>query len=258
MDRLHEHDELGRLADINLAAAWATLAGPDHSERVDTLQLCAAGIPAAFFNGAYTTAPAADPDAAIDGAIEFMAKQGVPWLLWVRAGVDDALLAAGRTAGLRDAGGPPAMGLSPIPDRPLAAHGLEIEQVCDASGLEVHRELTSRAFDMPMELVESFVGERMLSEPTMGILVGRVHGEPVSTAIVCVSGRTAGIYNVGTPPAHQRRGYGEAMTWAAIDEGIRRGADHSILQASPAGRPVYERMGYVHLGDYVQLEGPPT
>ena len=41
-------------------------------------------------------------------------------------------------------------------------------------------------------------------------------------------------------------------------EGARRGCDHAILQASPAGQPVYETMGFTHLGNYTQLEGPPT
>jgi GNAT superfamily N-acetyltransferase len=255
VDRL---DELGRLADINLAVMFATFAGPERSERVGPLQLSATGIPAAFFNGAYLTGPAPDPVPMIDRAIEFMAHHDVPWLLWVREGVDDTMLDAGRAAGLRDAGGPPAMGLAPIPARPSLPHGLDIERVTDLPGIEVHHDLTSRSFGMPLDLAQALVNERTLTQPSTVVLVGRVHGEPVSTALVGLSGTTAGIYNVGTPPEHQRRGYGEALTWAAIEAGVDLGADHAILQASPTGRPVYERMGFVHLGDYVQLEGPPT
>ena len=74
---------------------------------------------------------------------------------------------------------------------------------------------------------------------------------------VSVTGTTAGVYNVATPVEHQRRGYGRALTRAAVDEGMQRGCDHAILQSSPAGQPVYEAMGFTHLGYYVQLEGPP-
>ena len=255
MDRL---GELGHLADVNLAATWATLAGNGRTMRVGGLQLCATGIQAAFFNGAYLTAPAAEPAEAIDRAIEFMARHDVPWLLWVRTGVDDATLDAGRAAGLRDAGGPPALGLAPIPARPPVPDGLVIELVGDTAGIDVHHDLTCRAFDMPIEMVRALVSERTLAHPFTKILVGRVDGVPVATSVVCTSGTTAGIYNVGTPPEHRRRGYGEALTWAAVEAGMRLGADHSILQASPSGRPVYERMGFVHLGDYIQLEGPPA
>lgn len=254
---MYHLDELGRRADRNMAEVWAKIAGPDGTERVGMLQLCATGLPAAFFNGAYLTARESDPEAAIARTIEFMAHHDVPWLLWVRSGVDDALLEAGRTAGLRDAGGPPAFGLAPIPDRPPGPDDLEIEVVGDAAGVEAHCDLASRSFGMPIELARVLVTEDTLADPALTVLIGRVAGEPVSTAIVGVTGRTAGVYSVGTPPEHQRRGYGEALTWAAIDAGVRQGADHSILQASPSGRPVYERMGYVHLGDYIQLEGPP-
>ena len=121
-------DNFGALADANLAHTWAAIArlsgGP--VDRFGSLQLAATGIPAAFFNGAYLAAPPTDdPDGCIRHAIEFMAVAGVPWLLWIREGVDDALMAAGRRAGLRDVGGPPAMGLASIRSVPEPPAGLE-------------------------------------------------------------------------------------------------------------------------------------
>jgi N-acetylglutamate synthase len=82
---------------------------------------------------------------------------------------------------------------------------------------------------------------------------GSVDNVPVSTALVAVTGSTAGVYNVATPPEHRRLGYGEALTWAAVAEGRRLGCDHSVLQASPMGAPVYHRMGYIDLGTNIQL-----
>ena len=113
-------DELGKLADANLAGAWAKIGG--HGGEVGGSPECpfvATGLPAAFFNGVYATGPVADPDQLIADATTFMAQRGVPWLLWVREGVDDALLDAGRRAGLTDAGGPPAMALPAIPSLPF-------------------------------------------------------------------------------------------------------------------------------------------
>jgi predicted acetyltransferase len=63
---------------------------------------------------------------------------------------------------------------------------------------------------------------------------------------------------VATPPEHRRRGYGAAVTWAAIEEGRRQGCDHAALQASELGAPIYRSMGFVDVGQYVQLEGPPA
>ena len=80
-------------------------------------------------------------------------------------------------------------------------------------------------------------------------IFGSVDDVPVSTAHVGVTGRTAGIYNVATPPEHRRHGYGEALTWAAVAEGGHLGCDHSTLQASPMGAPIYRRMGYRQVCD---------
>jgi predicted acetyltransferase len=55
----------------------------------------------------------------------------------------------------------------------------------------------------------------------------------------------AGIAWVGTIPECRNRGFGEAVTWAAVREGLRRGACFANLQASPMGRPIYERMGFI-------------
>lgn len=252
-------DELGLLADVNLAGAWATIGG--HGGEVGGSPECpfvATGLPAAFFNGVYATGPVDDPDQLVADATAFMAARGVPWLLWVRQGVDDALLDAGRRAGLAEAGGPPAMALPEIPEIPPLPDDLEITVVRDIAGLEVARDLGARGFDMPRPFVDVLATESMLDDPALVMVTGSVDDVPVSTALMAVTGRTAGVYNVATPPEHRRRGYGEALTWAAVAEGRRLGCDHSVLQASPMGAPIYRRMGYVDLGSYVQLACEPA
>lgn len=250
---------LAGLADVNLALTWAAMVRHSGypSQRVGPVQMFVTGLPASFFNGAVATGPSGDPDACIATVVQFMAQHDVAWMLRVRDGVDDALLDAGRKAGLRDAPRSPAMGWTPIPPPPLPRPDLEISIVDDQAGIEAHRDLTARAFGMPLEIPTRLVTEAMIADPAFAVVVGSVDGEPVSTALVSVTGTTAGVYNVATPVEHQRRGYGRALTRAAVDEGMQRGCDHAILQSSPAGQPVYEAMGFTHLGYYVQLEGPP-
>ena len=252
-------DELGRLTDANLAGAWANIGG--HGGEVGGWPECpfvATGLPVAFFNGVYPTCRVEDPDQLIADAAAFMAELNVPWLLWVREGADDALLDAGRRAGLTDAGGPLAMALPAIPEIPPLPDGLEVSAVRDLAGLEVARDLGARGFEMPREFMDVLAAESLLDDPTVVMVTGSVDDVPVSTALVGVTGTTAGIYNVATPPEHRRRGYGEALTWAAVAESRRLGCDHSTLQASPMGTPIYRRMGYVELGTYVQLAHEPT
>jgi N-acetylglutamate synthase len=251
-------EELGRSADENLAGSWAALGRATGALGAsDRCTFVATGIPAAFFNGAYAAGPVADPDHVVANAIEFMAERGVPWLLWVRTGVDEGLLAAGRRAGLTDAGGPPALALPVIPDIPPPPDGLELRLAHTPSDVDDFRDLTSRGFEMPTEIAATLIADSLLDDPAIAMVIGSVEGTPVSCALVSATGATAGIYNVATPPEHRRCGYGAAVTWAAIAEGAERGCDHSILQASEMGAPVYRAMGYVDIGNYVQLEGPP-
>lgn len=253
-------EELGRLADANMARTWTMLARAMGvaTGRADSVVLVATGLEAAFFNCAYATGPVRDPDAVVRDAIAFMAEQRVPWLLWVREGVDDELLAAGRRAGLTDAGGPPAMALASIGPSPEPPAELEIEVINTPAGIAIFRELSAQAFEMPIDFTTRLFSEATFADPGIGAVLGTVAGEPVSVAQMCVTGTTAGIYMVATPAEHRRRGYGAAVTWAAISEGARRGCDHAILQASELGAPVYRAMGFVDIGRYVQLEGPPS
>ncbi len=247
--------DLGRLADENLASTWARVARRCGAVgRVGPLQLAATGLPIAFFNGAYLTARTTEPGSTIDAAQRFMAAQGVPWLLWVRDGVDDALLDAGRRAGLTDAGGPPAMALHPLTPPPAPPAGLSVRVVADEAGIDDHIDLARRSFDMPEEIARTMVNAGTVADPDMVILVGDVEGTPVSTAILSVTGPTAGLYTVATPPGQRGRGYGAALSWAAVEAGRRRGCDHAVLQASPDGYPVYRSMGFVDVGVYRQLE----
>lgn len=254
--------ELGRLADENLAGSWAAFGRAAGAVGgADRCTFVATGIPAAFFNGAYAAGAVADPERVVADALGFMAEQRVPWLLWVREGVDDALLDAGRGAGLTDAGGPPAMALPSISAIPPAPDGLEVRLASTPSDLVDFRDLTTRGFEMPAEVSAAMIADSLLDDPAIAIVIGSVAGTPVSCALVSITGTTAGIYNVGTPPEFRRHGYGAAVTWAAIEEGARRGCDHSILQASEMGAPVYRAMGFVDVGRYVQLEGaspPPS
>ena len=70
-------------------------------------------------------------------------------------------------------------------------------------------------------------------------------GEPVSTAAIVVGGGAIGVYNVATLPGSQRRGFGEAVMRHALAEARKRHVtERLILQSTPAGLRLYERMGF--------------
>ena len=86
--------------------------------------------------------------------------------------------------------------------------------------------------------------------------VGYTDGEPVSSGLGMLTGRTIGVYNIATVDRARRRGYGAAMTSRVVADGVAAGADVAILQASDMGRPIYERLGFRTVVEYVGWVDP--
>jgi ribosomal protein S18 acetylase RimI-like enzyme len=81
-------------------------------------------------------------------------------------------------------------------------------------------------------------------DPRVAVLVGYVQGEAVATARVSGHGEVADIMGVVTRPEHRRRGYGTAMTRAAVGAVRGMGCRAFLLTATEMGYPVYIKMGF--------------
>ena len=79
-------------------------------------------------------------------------------------------------------------------------------------------------------------------------------GEPVGCATLCYmtwlpslrhpTGQRAHLMNVYTAPEYRRQGVAREMVTALIDEAKRRGVTEISLDATEAGRPLYEALGF--------------
>jgi ribosomal protein S18 acetylase RimI-like enzyme len=81
-------------------------------------------------------------------------------------------------------------------------------------------------------------------DPAVALFVGYVDSVPAATARLGIYDSVGDINSVITAPAYRRRGFGTALTWAAVAEGARRGCTAMTLTATKMGYPVYERMGF--------------
>ncbi|HXL17204.1 MAG TPA: GNAT family N-acetyltransferase [Streptosporangiaceae bacterium] len=83
-------------------------------------------------------------------------------------------------------------------------------------------------------------------------LVGYRAGRPVCSAEAFLHAGVAGLYSISTLAPYRRRGFGEAVTIAALQAGRREGYTMAVLQASAEGERLYKRLGFKSAGIYTE------
>ena len=125
---------------------------------------------------------------------------------------------------------PPAMDIRPATSTEVRHHLADINARCYDVPLVVGRE----AFDVPALYTGDGKG-----------YVGLFQGEAATSAAVIRVDDVAYIAMVATLPSYRQRGGAEAVMRHALAEAHRAwGVERTVLHATPAGLPVYLRMGY--------------
>ena len=86
----------------------------------------------------------------------------------------------------------------------------------------------------------------ILADSQMEMFMGRVEGRAVGAAMGYRAEAAVGVFGVTVVPSARRRGYGTALTCAAIlaDSGLP-----CILSPSPEAAPLYSRLGFSQVGE---------
>lgn len=80
------------------------------------------------------------------------------------------------------------------------------------------------------------------------VLVARLDGENVATAMAFDHGGDCGIYNVTTLERARRRGLGTALTALHLHDALARGCQTASLQSTQMAEHVYAAVGFRDLG----------
>jgi len=201
-------------------------------------------------------APACTPLAneLLDRAMAFFQERRRGFSIHVRRHIDTDLEAACEAAGMFKIGNSAGMVLdAPLPDKPTAA-AIKVKGVKDRQGAVDFAAVTVASYKslgLPEETgKQMFVTPERMLRPHIIPVVAYDKGVPVSAAMALMSHGIAGIYWVGTVETHRRRGLAELCTRIAGNKAFARGATRVVLQASPMGEPVYQRMGYREVTRY--------
>ena len=94
----------------------------------------------------------------------------------------------------------------------------------------------------------------VLRTSTSRARVGMIHGQIVATGIATANGPVGWLGGIVVDARFRARGYGRAMTENLIQLLRAAGCSTVSLEATNAGRPMYERMGFRLVTHYHQLE----
>ncbi len=215
----------------------------------------ASGIPVAWLNLMFVTRPLAKPTEQLKKAVEFFDARGTEFVVRIREGLDPATEAALEKLGLPYSDTVPGMASTQM-EAPPAPSELRIVRVRAGKALRDYHGVIALGYGMPVEIARALIGPQLLLDPETESFIGYVGDVPVATSTLIFGGQVAGVHNVATHPEHRKRGYGEALTWRAVQRGAELGCDMAALQASDMGRPIYERMGFTLVSPYKTFHRP--
>jgi hypothetical protein len=235
------------------AEAWRLMCtpAPGHTAAAaGGVEYIFSGRPIAFFNVAVLTGRGIDTDALkarAEHACAWASTKGVPWLFIVtREGLDPATDPA---AVLDACGLAPIMALTGMYAHRVApaAHvpdGLQLTVPRSDSECSAVVDVNAAAYGMDLEAAKELIGQHSFWTDQFAVL-GLTGGRPVCCAAVLMVDGIRYVALVATDPAQQRRGYADAAMRRALElSAAVHGERPTVLHATDAGRPVYERMGY--------------
>jgi GNAT superfamily N-acetyltransferase len=219
--------------------------GAPDSVLIRREDLIASVVPAApqrsLFNGVFYTDPAALAGALdmLEGLYESHGVQA--WTVWVPdSDRETARLLASRGHALDAEPRAMAMELADLGPVPPAPAGVDP----GALGAAACAELNDLAYGYgPDGFRAGLAGETSI----------RWHGafaekEPVGCVGTIEVGEDCCVTGVATPPEHRGRGIASWLMQRALAEARERGLTTASLQATRAGAPIYERLGFRDLG----------
>jgi ribosomal protein S18 acetylase RimI-like enzyme len=99
---------------------------------------------------------------------------------------------------------------------------------------------------------------RQANQAAFHVLVARLGGESVATAMAFDLAGDCGIYNVTTLKHARRRGLGTALTAIHLHDAIVRGCQTASLQSTMMAEGTYASLGFRDLGRILEYVPPAT
>ena len=192
----------------------------------------------------YGDATAADAERLAEAVV----AAGVPCLLGCSDGVTERVAGSLRAAGFELLPNREAIFWRPGPPAAPEPSPFEVRRVRSRDELAAMQSIFLEAHGYSAESIDQIYGGRLEGDEGFSAWLAWDGAEPVSFTIVIAVGASLSIWEVMTPPRHRRRGAARAVVagaLAAVAEAASHPIEETLFWASPAGRPLYETMGFV-------------
>jgi hypothetical protein len=124
---------------------------------------------------------------------------------------------------------------------------LEVVRVTNAEEVEELELVSVRGFGNEEATIDPGLMHpaAVLDDPKMALFIGRVEGKPIGASMGYVTEHAVGVFGVTTIASARRRGYGAALTRAAM---LTETGLPSVLAPSEQGASVYRGLGFESVG----------
>ena len=228
----------------NLAEFVSVTAGrPGRVDRVDGGLLVSSPVPVAngYFNAAFPRGTVRHAEF-LDRAASFFSESGSPFVLWAPEDDTDLLAAAAS----RSASGTPDCSPQMVTDVPLPTRSdVAVREVVSDADRVLLSGLCEEGYGIS-GLAWILDHHDAFSAPGTTWAIAYDDDAPLGVGCSFSHGSTGGVYYIATPPRSARRGAASAVTTWLTNELVANGIEQVTLQASDAGLPVYERLGFEH------------
>lgn len=182
----------------------------------------------------------AEHDRALGWMQQYRARDVLVWSMRPDAEIDLAMLTRGYASGFEP------WWMTRDLNAPI---GIPQHLIRDVNALDIQ---LLRQGDVPYVVEDQITSNRALvsapGDPQVVWLAAIVDGEPAGHAIINLVDDHAGLFNVGVSGKHRFRGIGSSLTLAAMQRARDLGARTMNLNSTPAGKKLYERLGFRQFG----------
>lgn len=221
-----------------------------ESRTFGAIRCSSVGVPMPLFNQAFVfEAPSASD---LEQATSWLSERNVPFWVTAPGAVAPAVADMAESTGLDpQANTMPGMSYAPLSDLPADTDGDgEYLQITESGQLGDLAVVTSEAFGAPLEAAAFLAPASTLADDRCAWFLGYLDGDLAACGQLIRTAGVAGVYSIGVRERFRRRGLGTAITAAALVAGRDLGCSTGVLQASPMGGPVYDRMGFETVTQY--------